>query len=67
VVFTYFEIYLRQINTRLPGNININYIYFEKVGIRQELKEHCSAYFAVYNSVNKLGKQRDRTPDFSNR
>jgi len=27
------------------------YINFEKVGIRQEHKEHCSAYFASYNSV----------------
>jgi len=24
---------------------------FEKVEIRQEYKEHCSAYFAAYNSV----------------
>jgi len=30
-----------------------NFLNFEKVGIRQKHKEHCSAYFAVYNSVTK--------------
>jgi len=48
----------------------MSYINFEKVGFRQEHKEHCSAYFAAYynsvtNSTNKA--ERVRTPAFSNR
>jgi len=37
----------------LVGTFSDIYIYinFKKVGIRQEHKEHCSAYFAAYNSV----------------
>jgi len=33
------------------------YINFEKVGIRQEHKEHCSAYFAAYNSVTNCANK----------
>jgi len=34
------------------------YKNFEKMGIRQEHKEHCSAYFAAYNSVTKSVNKR---------